>query len=147
MSKCEMIAEAIGRGISVTKWAIDYIVDELPEWEGTSVYGADLAMHLTERPNVDGMYESDSWGFLKEHLDDAAIEFDYEKQEFGEVTNPFDDPEGFVVRMLINTVDAVLARVPLVDERWNECVKWTDNDIRNIIDWLTKDEDEEEDGQ
>jgi hypothetical protein len=142
-----MIAEAIGRGISVTKWAIDYIVDELPEWEETSVYGADLAMHLTERPNVDGMYESDSWGFLKEHLDDAAIEFDYEKQEFGEVTNPFDDPEGFVVRMLINTVDAVLARVPLVDERWNECVKWTGDDIRNIIDWLTKDEDEEEDEQ
>lgn len=129
MSKCEKIAQAI-----------DYIVNEFPEWEGQAVHGGDLGSYLTEDPNANGIYEDDSWGFIKEHLEDAADEFNYERSEFGEAANPFDDPEGFVVRMLVNTVDAILARVPLVNERWNRRVDWTAEDIKSVIRWLTEDD-------
>ena len=125
---------SIGRSKEIVEWAIDYIKNELPEWEGKSVYGADLANELTEKPNRNGVYEADSWGFISKHINDARDEYDYEKDNFGEVLhNPFEDPEAFVVCMLINTVNDILAQVPVVEEHWDEDLELNKEVIDEIL--------------
>lgn len=125
---------AIGRSKEIVEWAKEYIEDNLPEWEGQSVYGADLANELTEEPNVNGIYEDDSWGFISKHINDARDEYEYEKDNFGEVLhNPFEEPEAFVVCMLINTVNDLLAQVPVVDEHWNDDLELTKEVIDEIL--------------
>lgn len=128
---------SIGRSKAITDWAIDYIKDNLPDYEGVSTYGSDLGNLLTEGPNADGVYENDSWGFISSHRNDARDEYDYEMNAFGEVLhNPFEDPDGFVVCMLINTVDGVLSQVPFVDENWNNKFELTPEVIKEILDAL-----------
>ena len=144
MTSAFILAAKIGRSQEITQWAIDYIVDTLPEYEGSSPYGADLANLLTEYPNCNGIYEDDSWGFIKEHLGDAGDEYDFEENEFNEVTNPFRDPEGFVVRMLINIVDGILANVPLVENNWDEPLELTPANIAEITDFLTAEVEDEQ---
>lgn len=121
---------------AIYDWAKDYILDHIDDWEGQSVYGADLAYELTEAPNVNGIYEDDSWGFIGKHLNDAAKEYEYQKDNFGEVKNPFEDPEGFVVVWLIDAVGAVLANIDVVDEHWNDDLELTEDVIKEIKDAL-----------
>lgn len=129
---------SIGRSKEICQWAIDYIKEELPEWEGQTVYGCDLGNEITEGPNVNGIYEDDSWGFISRHINDARDEYDYEKDNFGEVLhNPFENPEAFVVCMLINVVNSVLSQVSIIDENWNDEIELTKDVIKEIIDSLT----------
>ena len=121
---------------AIYDWAKDYILDTIDDWEGQSVYGADLASELTDAPNRNGIYEDDSWGFISKHLDDAAREYDYQKDTFGEVKNPFEDPEGFVVVWLIDAVGEILANVDIVDEHWNDELELTADVIKEIKDAL-----------
>lgn len=136
MSNIFRIANSIDRSVDIVKWAIDYIIDTLPDYEGQSVYGADLGNLITEGPNANGIYEDNSWDFISKHIRDAKDEYDYEKYNFGEVKNPFEDPEGFVVCMLINTVEGVLAQVPIIDENWNDEIELTSDTIKEILDYL-----------
>lgn len=125
---------AIGRSKEIIDWAIDYIKDTLPDYEGETVYGSDLCATITEGPNANGIYENDSWGFISKHINDARDEYEYEKDNFGEVLhNPFEDPDAFVVCMLINTVEGVLSQVPLVDENWNDEFELTKENIDAIL--------------
>ncbi len=117
-------------------WAKDYILDTIDDWEGQSVYGADLAYELTEVPNVNGVYEDDSWGFIGKHIHDAADEYNRQKDNFGEVKNPFEDPEGFVVVWLIGAVGAILANIDVVDEHWDDKLEITEDIIKEIKDAL-----------
>lgn len=128
---------SIGRSKEIVQWASNYIKDNLPDWEGQEVYGCDLGNDLTEGPNVNGIYEDDSWGFISTHINDARDEYDYEKDNFGEVLhNPFEDPEAFVVCMLINTVNDILSQVPLVEEYWNDKLELTQENIEAILNYL-----------
>lgn len=128
---------SIGRSKEICDWAIEYIEDTLPEWEGQSVYGADLGAELTEGPNVDGAYiigRQKAMDFIRDHFNDAADEYEYEKDNFGEVLhNPFENPEAFVVCMLINTVEGLLGQVPVVEEHWNEELELTKEVIDEIL--------------
>lgn len=122
------------RSKEIKVWAADYIKDTLPTFEGQSVYGCDLASVLTEMPNTNGIYEEDSWGFIASHITDARDEYDYEKENFGEVLhNPFENPDAFVVCMLINVVEEVLADCPTVQENWDVCFELTSDIIQRIL--------------
>ena len=125
---------AIGRSKEIVDWAIDYIKDTLPDYEGQEVYGSDLGSTITEGPNANGVYEDDAWGFISKHINDARDEYEYEKDNFGKALhNPFEDPDAFVVCMLINTVEGVLSQVPLVDENWNDKFELTKENIDAIL--------------
>lgn len=125
---------SIGRSKEIVDWAIDYIEVKLPDYVGVSTYGADLGDLLTEGPNADGVYEDDSWAFISDHINDAKDEYDYEKDNFGDVLhNPFEDPDGFVVCMLINTVNLVLSEVPFVEENWNDEFEISEENIKEIL--------------
>jgi hypothetical protein len=125
---------AIGRSKEIVDWAINYIKGVLPDYEGESVYGADLGNLITEGPNNDGYYEDYGWPFLARHINDAKDEYDYEMDNFGEVLhNPFEDPYAFVVCMLINTVNDILGSVPIVEENWDDEFELTKQVIDKII--------------
>ena len=128
---------SIGRSRELVDWAIDYIKDTLPDYEGVSTYGSDLCNLITEGPNANGVYEDNAWDFISKHIHDAKDEYDYEKDSFGEVLhNPFEDPDAFVVCMLINTVDGVLSQVPIVEENWNDEFELTKDIIDEILNSL-----------
>ena len=127
----------IDRSKEIIKWAIDYIEDTLPDYVGNDTYGADLGNLITEGPNNNGIYEDDSWGFISKHINDARDEYEYEKDNFGEVLhNPFEKPEAFVVCMLINTVNEVLSQVHFVEEHWNDNFEITGEVVKEILDFL-----------
>ena len=124
---------AIGRSKEIVEWAKDYILDTIDDYEGVSTYGCDLGDLLTEGPNNDGAYEDYGWPWLARHINDAKDEYDYEEDTFGKVLhNPFEDPYGFVVCMLINTVDGIMSQVPFVDENWNDEFELTPEVIDKI---------------
>lgn len=121
------------RSKEIKIWAADYIRDTLPGFEGQSVYGCDLASVLTEMPNNNGIYEGDSWSFIASHINDARDEYDYEKETFGEVLhNPFENPDAFVVCMLINVCEEILADCPTVQENWDVSFELTSDIIQRI---------------
>ena len=70
-------------------------------------------------------------------VNDARDEYDYEKNNFGDVLhNPFDNPEAFVVCMLINTVNDILSQVPIIDEYWNDRLELNEENINQILEYL-----------
>lgn len=122
------------RSKEIKVWAADYIKGTLPDFEGQAVYGCDLASALTEMPNNNGKYEEDSWGFIASHINDARDEYEYEKDCFGQVLhNPFDAPDAFVVCMLINTCEGLLADCPTVQANWDVSLELTPGIIQGIL--------------
>lgn len=117
-------------------WACDYIKDIIDDFHGYSTDGADLAYRLTETPNYNGKYEEDSFKFIGDHIKEAAKEFDYQSKELGCVTNPFKDPDGFVVCWLIHAVECVLNNIPVVSENWNGMLDITPEVINEIKEYL-----------
>lgn len=135
------LASNIDRSVFITRWALDYIEDTLPDYLDCETYSCDLGSLLTEAPNVNGIYEENSRKFIADHFNDASDEYQYEKDNFGEVLhNPFFDPEGFVVCMLINTVESILANIPFVDENWNNKITLTQDVVNNILNWISETE-------
>lgn len=143
------IAKMIDRSPEIVNWAIDYIQDKLPDYEGSENYGCDFAGVLTEVPNVNGCYivgSKTSWEFITEHINDARDEYDYQVSNFGKpLHNPFEDPEGFVVCMLIDVVKQIMSEVSVVDEHWDDCWELTADDIKEILTFLGRGEEHPED--
>ena len=101
----------------------EYILDHIENWEDSTHYGCDWGDYLTEGPNVDGSvtystYEAKQ--YLKEWWDECGSYWQYEKDNFGQnLHNPFDEPEAFMVCMLIEGVRAILSKIDVIDENWN----------------------------
>lgn len=109
----------------------DYVLDNLDGYKGQKVYLCDLGSTLTMGPNMDGTLtfsRADALDYLKEWWVDAADYFDYERVEFGRNTNPFDNPEAYMVCMVIEGVNALISRA--IEEvglsyKWNDEVELT----------------------
>lgn len=85
----------------------NYATEHLELRIGQKVYPEDLGFDLTEGPNMDGSLtysRKAAEEYLREWWEDAADYFDYAKSQFGEVMNPFEDPEGYMVCMVIEGV-------------------------------------------
>lgn len=128
---------SIGRSKKIVDWAIDYIKIKLPDYEGNTTYGADLGNLITEGPNVNGAYiigRKKAMDFIGAHFEDAADEYEYEVNNYGKALhNPLENPEAFIVCMLINTVNDILAQVPIVDDNWNDEMELTPEVIDEIL--------------
>lgn len=120
-----------------TEYCKDFIIDKLPDYEGQTVCGCDLAYKLTEEINVDGSatystYEAKE--YIKEWWDEAGEYYEYSKREFDECPqNPFENPEAFHVCMIIEGVIYLLAQCPTVDGQWNDEFELTDETIKQIL--------------
>ena len=114
-----------------------YIYDHIDEYRGQMVYPCDLGFTLTEGPNCDGTLtysREEAKNYLREWWDEADDYFDYAKSNCGMVQNPFDNPEAYMVCMVIEGVAALISqafdRIEGVD--WNEMVELTGDLIEQI---------------
>ena len=119
-------------------WAWDHISDWLDENEGRNVYGAEFGFEITSRENNDGFvddpytYNAKEW--IKEHFDDCAEYWEYERCNYGSdaQTNPFDNPVKYQVLLFINAMEQIMSSLPYVDEHWNDDITLTPNVIARL---------------
>lgn len=112
------------------------ILDNIDNEEGYSRYGCDLGSYLTEGMNADGSFtysREEAKEYIKEWWDDAANYSDYEEMNWGKrETNPFDEPELFTVRMVIEGVAGIMGQLPIIEENWNDKIELTPETIKTI---------------
>lgn len=115
----------------------DFIQTELPEHEGRSFYMCDLGSYITEEINVNGsatFNRNKAKEYLKEWNDEAGDYWQYEKDNFGEnFHNPFDNPEAYMVCMIIEGVRSLLSQCKVIDENWNDDIELTEEIITGIL--------------
>lgn len=122
---------------TLTDYCKDFIIDNLPDYLETNVYGCDLGYTITEGINADGSctystYEAKE--YLKFWWNEAAAYFQYEKDNFGEnLYNPFENPEAFMVCMVIEGVNSLLSQSKFIENNWNNNIELTDKNIKKII--------------
>lgn len=114
-----------------------YIEDQLHNYAGSKVYMCDLGMLLTEEINFNRNYKNFSWqqavDFAVEYIDDAADVFEYYKTELGMSPNFFENPNEYVVFMIIYGVENRLCESNTVDNQWNEEVELTEDIVKQIL--------------
>ena len=114
-----------------------YIYDHIDDYRGQKVYPCDLGYTLTEGPNCNGTLTYDrreAEDYLKEWWDDASDYFDYEVLNFGQGRNPFNNPEAYMVCMVIEGVAALISQAfdQIEGVDWNEKVELTGDLIEQI---------------
>ncbi len=123
--------------LSFTDYCRQHIIDEIDGYEGTTQYACDLGLTLTEAINIDGSATYSNYKaiqYLKEWWNDAADYFQYAKDNFGEVLqNPFDNPEAYMVCMIIEGVRSILSQCQYIDKHWNERIELTPKVIKKIL--------------
>lgn len=123
------------------------ILDEIDNYEGESKYGCDLGYELTQGMNCDGTFTystAQAIEYIKEWWDDCAEFSDYEQFHFGQRSNPFDNPEAFTVRMVVEGVAGLMGKLPIIGENWDDELELTPEVIQTIKDQLEKLSDDEE---
>lgn len=124
-----------------------YIYDHIDDYRGQHIYLCDLGWTITEGPNMDGSLtysRADAMDYLREWWAESADYFDYEKSQFGDhLHNPFDNPEAYMVCMVIEGVrqliDDAIWKLGLEDE-WNEMVELTGDIIEKICEKVNENE-------
>ena len=122
---------------TLTDYCKDFIINNIDDYSDQSIYGCDLGYTITEGINIDGTctystYEAKE--YIKFWWDEAAGYFQYEKDNFGEnLHNPFENPEAFMVCMVIQGVNSLLSQISFINKNWNNEIKLTDKNIKKII--------------
>jgi hypothetical protein len=113
----------------------EYLFEQLDEHSGSSMYAGDMAYILCEGANCDGTMtysRAEAIKYLSEWWYDAADYSEYEQMNFGERSNPFENPETYMVRMVICGIDYLLNRCEVVVESWNDELELTPEVIEAI---------------
>lgn len=114
---------------SFNDYCKSYIKEHIHDYVGQSEYGADLCYTITQAPNMDGSLtysRYDAMEYLKEWWWDAADYYGYAQDNFGEVKNPFDNPEAYMVCMVIQGVSSLLSQCSVIEKNWNDEFELTD---------------------
>ena len=124
----------------------NFILDKIEDYEGSDVYGADLGIDLTEGINADGTFTystEKAKKYLQDWWADAAEYSEYEEMNFGQRSNPFENVEAFIVRMVIEGVRTILSRCKFVDDKWNDKFELTAEIISTIKEEVEEQTDDE----
>ena len=71
--------------------------------------------------------------YLKAWWFDCGDYWEYEKDNFGEHPhNPFDNPEAFMVCMVIHGVDNILSQCRPINEAWNDTITLSDKFVAEL---------------
>lgn len=115
----------------------DFIRDNLEGFIGRTIYACDLASEITMGINVDGSATYSTYKakeYLKAWWDEAADYYEYSKSNFGEVLhNPFENPEAYMVCMIITGVDHLMAQVKEIDDSWRDQIEVTQELCDSIV--------------
>lgn len=114
----------------------EHLLQKLDEYEDTVHYACDLGYDLCEGENVAGTltystYEAKK--YLKEWWDECGDYYEYAKDNFGELpTNPFENPEAYMVCMVIQGVCDILSQCESIDNSWNDKVALDENFLEKL---------------
>lgn len=106
---------------------INRIIDKLYDYEDSKVYACDLAYTLFEGENVDGSFtysrhEAKEW--IKNNFEDIAEVYEELAFEFGtnfmKNYNLFENPEKFMVLIIIESAGYIIGRCKYIEDNWNE---------------------------
>lgn len=122
-----------------------YIYDHIDDYRGQKVYPCDLGFTLTEGPNMDGTLTfstAEAKDYLREWWDEANDYYKYERDNFGiRGHNPFENPEAYMVCMVIEGVRALIDQAFMVlDIDYNEMVELTGDIIEKICEKVNENE-------
>ena len=105
------------------KYCKDYILEHLDEYKDASIYMCDFPYDITYAPNANGTLTFDraeAVEYLREWFYEAGMYWQWENDNFGKVEhNPFDNPEAYMVCMVIEGVAAILSWCPIVQKEWD----------------------------
>ena len=130
---------------SFFEYCYEHLLEKLKEYESTSEYACDLGYKLCEDENVNGTltfstYEAKQ--YLKEWWDECGEYLEYENFNFGENRhNPFENPEAFMVCMVIAGVNSILCQCESINEAWNDKVELNEKfleKLRGELEYVTK---------
>ena len=118
---------------------IKRIIDKLYDYEGSEFYGADLAYSLFESENIDGSftynsYEAKEW--IRDNFDEIGEV--YEElvcnlgAEYMGKFNAFDNPEGFMVIIILEAANYLLGRCEFVENNWDDEIFLDKENIKTI---------------
>lgn len=117
------------------EFCIDFINDRLDEYKNQVIYACDLGYTLCEEINANGTVTfsyKEAKEYICEWWDDASDFSDYENFNFGERSNPFENPEAFMVRMIIEGCNNLLSRCDYINEHWDEEIELTEEAIKEL---------------
>lgn len=123
-----------------------YILDNLDEYEGQDAYACDLGITLTEGMCCDGTFTystAKAKEYLIEWFEAAAEYSEYEKFNFGERSNPFENVELFTVKMVSEGVISVLFRCEFINDNCNGKIELTPDIIAIIKEQVEEQTDDE----
>lgn len=113
----------------------NYVLDELPNYEGRTEYACDFGVTMTEGMCCDGTITystAKAIDYIKEWWYDCADFSDYEKFNFGERSNPFENPERFLATMVSEGVRTLLSKSNYIERHWNKKIKLDKKTLRVI---------------
>lgn len=121
------------------KEIINMIIDKLYDYEGGEIYSCDLAYTLFEAENIDGTMTYSSWSakeWIKNNFDDIGEVWEELKFQFGDDyvkdINIFDEPEKFMVIVVLESASYLLSRCKTINENWNDKIKLNKTNIKKI---------------
>ena len=120
---------------TIREFVADVLMDKLDEYEGTSSCGGELDFYLLQQYNVDGSYtystyEAKQW--IQEHFDELADIVNDMTEEGLAPCNVFDNPECFMVQIMLYVAGELLGQCDTVTAFWNEEQELTKEIIAEI---------------
>ena len=113
-----------------------HLLERLDAYIGASHYACDLGYYLCEEENANGSLtfsRKRAMEYLKAWWFDCGDFWEYEKDNFGEHPhNPFDNPEAFMVCMVIHGVDNILSQCRPINEAWNDTITLSDKFVAEL---------------
>lgn len=113
----------------------EFLLDEIENYEGFYEYGCDIAYLVTSGINANGTVEFSTKGTIEKianNFEEYGSVFEYMKDNFGDVVNPFDNPEQFDAQAYDIIAGQILSQVPVIDKNWNEQFILTEEVIKQI---------------
>lgn len=121
------------------------IIDKLYDYEDAKTYGADLSYMLFESENVDGTFTYDrrkAKEWIKQNFDEIGEVWEELKFQFGvdylNDYNLFEDPEKFMVLIVLEVASYILGQCKTVQDNWNNEMTLTKENIKKIEKELKK---------
>lgn len=135
---CEELMEQYDSWEDLVK---DLIKSRLYDYEGNSIYSCDLAYQLFEGENIDGSFTySTYWSkeLVKKYWDDFNEIYENYIWNVGKENsiNVLDEPEKFVVVMLLEQAQNILSKLEFIDTNWNDEIELNKENIETIINEL-----------
>ena len=123
------------------KDVINLLIENLENYEGTKVYGCDLAYKLLEGYNVDGSilyntYKTIEW--LKNNIEDIydflpSYKFEFGDEEYVKLCiEILEDPEKGMVKIVLAKAEEILSKLKFIRKNWNNEIVLNNKTI-NII--------------